>query len=371
MTPQILTIAAFASLGLAVLMVGLMLRQPGWQLRDSPVHALISLGLGLEAALVLGLWETSTAPGLRTGTPMIVLLASVPLAAVALRQGMTPRGVRQGRLQRLLITVPAIGAVALWWMRLDAMVPTGRDLLEQDLLANAAGIATYGLASVVLVACVPLFAAFRQRAIRHTALPFVAIAVLVMPALVTFSGATVEATCASERDEEIAWCRSDEACLARSELYLFRGERWVPQGGQLASYAWQRNHSLELPEVLEPQLYAYRTKGQEHGLFLGGDMLIEGTMSPREATSGLMWVQDGVGACFEKAGLEPEVLALGLDLEQDGSLRGVHFEGADEPLQSCLESVLGRARFSQTCSRNELQLQLVWLGPEPETSASL
>lgn len=371
MTPQILAIAAYASLGLATLMAGLMLRQPGWQLRDSPVHAVVAVALGLEAALVVWLFESASSPGLSTGTPLIVALACLPLAAVALRQGMTPRGVRKGRLQRLAVTVPALAAVFLWWQRLELLAPTGRDLLDQDLIANAAGIASYGLAGVVLVAFVALFAAFRQKALRRAALPLVGAAALVMPLATSFSGVTVERTCAGQFDDQTAWCRSEDSCLAREEAWRYGRETWVPQGGELASMSWSSARALEVPEVLQPQLYAYRPKGTEHGLYLHGDMLIDGVMSPREAASGLMWVQSGVGSCMEQAQLEPGRYTLSMALESDGSLIEAHLGQDDERLETCVDAVLERARFVSTCSRTDLQLEMVWLGPETDASASL
>ncbi len=373
MTPLLLSIAAFACLGCSLLLVGLLLRQPGWQLRDSPLHAVVCVALGAEAALVLGLWETASAPGLSTGTPMIVLLASLPIAAISLRQGMTPRGVRAGRLQRLILAGPAVGAVVLWGQRLQALVPSARTLLEQDLLANAASIAGFGVAAIVLIACVPLFAAFRQKALRRWSLPLVAAAAMTLPVLVGFSGATVEATCATLFDEETAWCRSEDSCLAGPELYQLGGGRWVPQGGALASYSWQRSHSVEVPEALEAQLLDYRAEGDDHGLFLTGAVQIDGSISPREVIGGLMWAQSGLERCLVDApGIEPGELVVSFVIEPGGALQSVGDLGLGEPeLQACVEASLLRARFAEGCSESAVDLQLVWLGPAPETSASL
>jgi hypothetical protein len=376
MTPLTFSIAAFACLGLSLLLVGLLLRKPGWQLRDSPLHGLACLGLGVVAALVLGLWETASSPGLRTGTPMLVLLASLPLAAISLRQGMTPRGVRSGRLQRVIVAVPAIAAVVLWARRLEAFVPSGRTLLEQDLLANAASIAGYGVGAIVLIACVPVFAAFRQKALRREALPLAALAVLALPTLVLFSGATVEATCAGQFDREQAWCRPEASCLAGPEVYRFGGGAWIPQGGELASYAWQRGHSLAVPESLEAQLLAYRAKGREHGLFLSGAMAVDGSLSPRDVTGGLMWVQGSLERCFEDAqkrdALGPLRGPLSFRVDHSGQLVEVlPLAYGDAELQACVDASLERTRFTDSCSATAVDLELVWLGPEPETSASL
>ena len=63
MTPLLLSIAAFACLGCSLLLVGLLLRQPGWQLRDSPLHAVVCVALGAEAALVLASGRPPRPPG--------------------------------------------------------------------------------------------------------------------------------------------------------------------------------------------------------------------------------------------------------------------------------------------------------------------
>ena len=350
------TVATFALLGIAWIMALAVLYRPSWQLRPSVGQALLTGILAVEAAICVGLWEIEAASGLATWTPLLVAAGGGALAVGALRRGRTPAEVRSIRHWRAGIAIFAVGAVVANWKRIEAAIPLGRTGVEQDLLANAAGIAGIGAFALLVVAVAPLVAVHRQSWLRRAAVPLGALLILVVPAMMAPAALALDSTCDGVLGDEAEqdWCRSDESVL-RVETYTLRSGGWHPEGGPMASYAARVADRVPIDE--ETWAAGYAT-GDRVGLRVGRHMQVDG-LNPVGFHRSFAHSTDAVGACFED--MEPGRYDVTVKT-RDRLLSSVYVEDGNISVDTCVMAAIP----GLWPSPGEGTIEVVWLGVDEE-----
>lgn len=360
------TSSTFLLLGLAWVMALSIIFRPSWQLRPSLTQALFAGALAVEAALCIGLWEIEASPGLSTWTPMLVLAAGGAMAVGALRRGRTPAEVRSIRHWRGGIALFAVGALVANWKRLEALEYLGRTSLEQDLIANATGIAGFAALALIVVAAAPVIAVHRQRWLRRAAVPLAAALILGLPFLFAPAALAIDATCESSVGIEKAWCRRSSSGHV-VESYALRSEGWYPDGGVLTSQSARLAGRVPIDEDTWYEGFA---KGDGTGLRVGSALAIDGYVTPERFTTNLVNGLDDIEDCFVRAGergaIEPGTHELMLHAEYS-ELTSAYVESGDADLDLCVADTRWLSNLGRSGS-TDVAVELVYLGQGTEVA---
>ena len=357
--PTLLLLGAAWAMALAVLY------RPRWQLRPSLSQALFTAILAAEAAICVGLWELEAAPGLSTSTPLLLLAAGGAMAAGSLRRGRTPAEVRSIRHWRGGIAIFAVGSLVANWIRLDALWPLGRTNLEQDLIANATGIAGFAAFALVVVALAPILAVHRQRWLRRAAVPLAAAMILALPLTIAPAAVSLDSACeASLTRSEVDWCRpgTDDHVVER---YTLRSGGWHPEGGVLTSQAARIAGRVPIGKEAWAQGFA---AGDGTGVRVGEQLSIDGYLQPVSLTRRLAESTPALGSCFVEADqrgtVEPGRFEVTMELRRN-SLERIYVDGGDLELDHCVAEATGRIAYAVR-GPTSASFELLYLGQDTE-----
>ncbi|MCP4805831.1 MAG: hypothetical protein GY913_03315 [Proteobacteria bacterium] len=352
--------------------VGLLrLRIPGWQNRASLGHAAVTALLGFELWLVLAFWQLEAAPGLSSGVPLLALLACGALALIATQRGATPAAASATAWWRAGSAALAIGAMAVWWQHLEALVPLGRTDIERDLIANTSTIGAFAVLGVALVALVPVLTSVRS--FRRTAVPIAAAAALSLPLFFVTPAATIDATCDAAVEHEGTWCREITTDLPIVESYKINDGAWEPVGGPLMSTTERLRTRQELSKKTWKLVFAERDHA---GTRLDDWMEVDGFIGPTTVTSSLGAQLGAMDACLsdaeEREALEPGAFPVSIRIEADGWKASVtDLPAGDAELRSCIEDTLVRGRtWTRAAGPTDISFGLRYLGQPQEVASA-